>query len=117
MTFGMRVRELRHAKGWSLRELAEKVEVGFTYLSRVENGRMTYGDYPSDALIHRLADALEADEQELLVLAERIPEPIRQRFLERPAAFSRLAELDDKALDRVIAGLDVQAKSRRSKSS
>ncbi len=34
MTFGQRVRELRHAKEWSLRDLAEKVDVGFTYLSR-----------------------------------------------------------------------------------
>jgi transcriptional regulator with XRE-family HTH domain len=106
MTFGERVRELRHAKGWSLRDLAKQVEVGFTYLSRVENGRLNYGDYPSDGLIHRLADALDADEEELLVLAERIPERIRQRFLERPDVFSKLAELDDKALDQLVAKVD-----------
>lgn len=58
MTFGNRVRELRHAKEWSLRVLAAKVDVGFTYLSRVENERLNFGDYPSDALIHRLADAI-----------------------------------------------------------
>ena len=61
MTFGKRVRQLRHAQGWSLRDLAGKVGVGFTYLSRVENERLNFGDYPSDALIHRLADALDAD--------------------------------------------------------
>ena len=32
-TFGKRVRQLRHAKGWSLRDLAERVNVGFTYLN------------------------------------------------------------------------------------
>ena len=68
MTFGTKVRQLRHTKGWSLRDLAEKVGVGFTYLSRVENERLNFGDYPSDALIHRLADALEANEDELLKL-------------------------------------------------
>ena len=33
MTFRQRVRELRHAKEWSLRDLAAKVDVGFTCLS------------------------------------------------------------------------------------
>ena len=72
MTFGQRVRELRHAKEWSLRDLAAKVDVGVTDLSRVENERLNFGDYPSDALIHRLADALEADEEELLILAHSL---------------------------------------------
>src|SRR6266436_1853344 len=71
--FGQRVRQLRLAKGLSLRDLAPKVGVGFTYLSKVETGRLDFGSYPSEALIHKLADALEADEDELLLLAEKIP--------------------------------------------
>ena len=102
MTFGERVRQLRHGKKWSLRDLAQKVGVGFTYLSRVENERLNFGDYPSDALIHRLADALEADEDELLVLAKRVPERIRKRVLQRPDVFGALAECDDKTLDKVL---------------
>lgn len=112
MTFGERVRELRHGKGLTLRELAEQVGVGFTYLSRVENGRLNFGDYPSNALIHRLADALGGDEEELLVLAERVPDRIRQRVLERPDAFGKLAELDDKSLDWLIATLESGGKKR-----
>jgi transcriptional regulator with XRE-family HTH domain len=102
MKFGDRVRELRHAKGWTLRDLAAEVDVGFTHLSRIENERLNYGDYPSDALIHRLADALEADEEELLILAKRVPERIRKRILERPDAFGKLAELDDKSLNTLL---------------
>jgi transcriptional regulator with XRE-family HTH domain len=102
MKFGQRIRELRHDKGWSLRALAEKVDVGFTYLSRVETGSMNSGDYPSDALIHRLADALDADEEELLVLAERIPQRIKDRVLQRPDVFGALAECDDKTLDKLL---------------
>jgi len=105
MIFGERVRQLRQAKDWSLRDLAAKVDVGFTYLSRVENERLNFGDYPSDALIHRLADALEADEEELLILAKKVPERIRQRILERPDAFGRIAELDDAELDELIGQL------------
>jgi HTH-type transcriptional regulator, competence development regulator len=102
MTFGERVRELRKGKGLTLRALAAQVGVGFTYLSRVETGRKTYGDYPSEALIGKLAVALEADEEELLLLAEKIPEPIRRRFFERPETFRLIARLDDRRLDRLL---------------
>lgn len=106
MTFGERLRELRKKKGLTLRQLAAEVGVGFTYLSRVETSRMTYGEYPSEALIHRLAEALVADENELLVLAEKIPEKIRRRVLQRPEAFEKLAGLDDRKLDEVLRKLD-----------
>jgi len=99
MNFGDRVRDLRRKKAWTLRDLAGKVGVGFTYLSRVENERLNYGDYPSNALIHRLADALEADDEELLILVKRIPEPVMKRVLQRPNAF---AACDDATLDKLI---------------
>ena len=102
MTFGERVRELRNAKGLSLRQLAPQVGVGYAYLSRVETGNMTFGDYPSDALIHRLAHELDGDEEELLILAERIPTPIAKRILQRPDAFRVFARCDDKTLDRLM---------------
>jgi transcriptional regulator with XRE-family HTH domain len=88
-----------------LRDLAGKVDVGFTYLSRVENERLNFGDYPSDALIHRLADALDADEEELIVLAQRVPERIRKRVLQRPDVFGVLADCDDQTLDKLLLSL------------
>lgn len=103
--FGQRIRELRKAKGWTLRDVAHKVGVGFTYLSKVENERLDFGDYPCEALIHCLAEALEADEDELLLLSERVPKSIRKRLRERPDAFRKLASLDDDVLHLVIAGL------------
>jgi len=110
MTFGQRVRELRHAKEWSLRALAAKVDVGFTYLSRVENERLNFGDYPSDALIHRLAGALEADEEELLILAKRVPEPVKKRFFQRPDVFRAIANCDDATLDKLMAEIGQKPK-------
>lgn len=115
MTFGTKVRQLRHTKGWSLRDLAEKVGVGFTYLSRVENERLNFGDYPSDALIHRLADALEANEDELLILAKRIPEPVKKRFLQRPDAFCAFAECNDETLDELMVQIGQAPAKRRTK--
>ena len=113
MTFGQRVRQLRHGREWSLRDLAARVGVGFTYLSRVENERLNFGDYPSDALIHRLADALDADWEELLILAKRIPEPVKKRVLQRPDAFRAFATCDDATLDKLMVQIGKAPKPRR----
>lgn len=110
MVFGERVRELRKAKGLTLRDLASVVDVGFTYLSRVETGRLNSGDYPSNALIHRLADALDADEEELLILAERVPDRIKKRVLQRPEIFGALANCDDKTLDKLMRAIRKKTK-------
>ena len=103
MRFGEKVRALRTTKGLSLRGLGRRLGVSFAYISKVENGRLDFGDYPSENLIRRLAAALDADEDELLLLAEKIPEPIRRRFFERPDAFRQIARLDDRRLNRVLA--------------
>ena len=103
--FGERLRELRKAKNLSQRTLGNRVGVSFTYISRIENEKLEFGDYPSEDLICKLAKALEVDEDELLILAEKIPERIRRRVLERPDAFRRLADLDDGELDDVLRRL------------
>jgi HTH-type transcriptional regulator, competence development regulator len=104
--FGDRVRNLRRAKGLGQRAFAEMVGISHTYVSKIENEKLDFGDYPSEDLIRKLAAALDADEDELLILAKKIPEHIRQRVLDRPEVFSRLARLDDKALDRMLKQLD-----------
>ena len=106
MTLGQRLRELRRAKKLSLRELASRVDVGFTYLSKIENHKLEDGHSPSEKLIQSLAIELGGDEEELLLLAGKVPEPIRRRVIARPEVFRRLAELSDRNLDRIIAGLD-----------
>src|SRR5947209_5087915 len=110
MTFGQRVRQLRQARGMTLRDLAPKVGVGFTYISKIENGNLDFGDYPSEALIRKLAKALGADLDELLLLAEIVPDRIRKRVLERPDVFRRLAELKDRELDALMT--EVGARDR-----
>jgi len=113
MKFGQRVRQLRHQKKLTQRELAIKLGISFTYISKVENENLHFGDYPSEKFIHKLADELDADEEELLLLADKVPAGIRKRIRERPDAFRRIAGLTDKALDKVVAGLDAKPKRRR----
>ena len=116
MAFGEHIRKLRKTRGLTLRSLASQVNVGFTYLSRVETGTMTFGDYPSEALIHRLAEALDTDEDELLLLAKKIPQPVRKRVLQRPDAFLAFAACDDRTLDKLMVEIGQKPKGRRSRS-
>lgn len=74
MTLGEKIRQLRKQKKLTQRQLAEIVEIDFTYLSKIENDRLEYT--PSVKTLHQLAEALEADELELLELAQKVPTPL-----------------------------------------
>jgi transcriptional regulator with XRE-family HTH domain len=105
MRFSDRLKELRLAKNLSQRALALEVGVNFTYLSKIENEKLGFADYPSEEMICKLARALDADVDELLILADKIPTSIRQRVKERPDAFRKLASLDDVTLDNLMVHL------------
>ena len=109
MRFGLRVRELRTQQELTQQELANRLGVSVSYISKVENERLHFGDYPSEKFIHKLAAELNADEGELLLLTERVPPVIRKRIQERPDAFRVFASLDDESMDRLLA----QAQKKR----
>jgi len=111
--FGERVRELRKARNLSQRTLGGQVGVSFTYISKVENGKLDFGDYPSEELICKLAKALDVDEDELLLLAKKIPAAIRKRLFERPDVFRALAACDDRTLDKLLAQIVPGARGHR----
>jgi HTH-type transcriptional regulator, competence development regulator len=106
MRFGQKIRQLRQAKGLGQRALAQQVGSNFTYISKIETGKLDYSSYPSEAMIHKLAEALDADEDELLLLAEKIPEKIKTMVLQRPEAFRKLAELDGRKPDKLLRTVD-----------
>ena len=78
--FGARLRVLRKQAGFSQRELASKIGVNFSYLSKIESGAMPP---PSEKVVLQLADALNADKDELLTLAGKIPADIAQILKDR----------------------------------
>ncbi len=106
MTFSERIRQLRKAKALTQRELADMVGINFTYLSKIENDKIEASQFPSEDTIRKLAKALDADEDELLLLARKVPDSIRQRVIERPDAFRKFASLDDEAIDRLLKEID-----------
>ena len=106
MALGQRLRELRKTRNLSQKQLADLVGINFTYLSKIENERLDFAQFPSKDLIRRLAKALDADEDELLILAQKVPETIRRRVLERPEAFRKFASLDDPTIDSLLKAIE-----------
>jgi len=95
MEFGRRLRELRKQKNISQRELATQVGIDFTYLSKIEGGRLAP---PSEAVIQQLAQALEADENELINLAGKVPKDLKTVLEESPQAVELLRVLSERKL-------------------
>ncbi|MBI2851085.1 MAG: helix-turn-helix domain-containing protein, partial [Chloroflexi bacterium] len=79
-SFGVRLRELRQEAGLSQRQLAQEVGVDFTYISKIENGKMPP---PSRKVIVRLAEVLQTDKDELLTLAGETPSDIVEILKDR----------------------------------
>jgi len=75
MNFGERVRELRKERRLSQRDLAAQAGIDFTYLSKIENARM---EPPSERVILNMAEALDADPDELVLLAGKIPSDLAE---------------------------------------
>ena len=68
LTFGQKIKDLRTSKRIGVRELGRIVEVSGMHISNIEKGK----SMPSPELVSKLADALEADTDELLHLADQI---------------------------------------------
>ena len=101
-TVGKRIREIRKARNLTQRQLAEKVGINFTYLSRVENDRLDDDQTPREDTLQKIAEALETDADELLLLARRIPDAFRDRILSKPGIFRRILTLSDQALEELL---------------
>ncbi len=95
MEFGQRLRDLRKQKNLSQRDLAAQVGIDFTYLSKIEGGRL---DPPSEGIIRRLAQVLEADEDELINLAGKVPKDLKAVLEESPQAVELLRVLSERKL-------------------
>jgi transcriptional regulator with XRE-family HTH domain len=96
MSFGKRLYDLRKASGLSQRDLAARVEIDYTYISKMERGRLEF--LPSEATIRRLAEVLEADVLELLNLAGKIPPGFKGILEENALAAELLRLLGDQRL-------------------
>ena len=106
--FGEYVREQREALnarqgGFSLRKVAERLDIQATYLSKVERGEVPP---PSEKTICHLAEILGEDKDVLLALAGRVSADLRDVIVKRPRLFAelirQLKDMPDHALLRVV---------------
>lgn len=101
--FGKRVRQLRMAAGMLQKELATRVGMQIEYLSKIESGKLPP---PSESKIQAIAEILNCSIDELLLLAEKLPEDIPGTIHEslRVPQFLRTARgLRDDQWDELIA--------------
>lgn len=97
-TFGARLRELRLQIPANQRDLAKNAGIDFTYLSKIENGRMPP---PAHDTIVKLATALSADADELLLLAHKVPHdlhPVITRSVALPTFLRSISDLSEDEL-------------------
>lgn len=91
--FGLHIRTLREAlhekgqKGFSLRQVAEAVDLEPSFLSKVERG---LSDPPGEEKILRLAEVLGEDPDVLLALAGRVSSETQALIRGKPKAFTAL---------------------------
>jgi transcriptional regulator with XRE-family HTH domain len=85
---GELIRSLRMEKGLSLKELGEKADVNYVFLSKLERGL----ENPSEELVIKLAKALDykGNINELVAKFGKVPESIKQLIIEDPSAVVEL---------------------------
>lgn len=104
--FGDILREKRRAAGLSQRQLAEKAGVDFSYISKLENDRLSA---PAAETVHRLAKVLGCPVEELLAPAGKMPVGVNEAMA-KPAALRFLQEatrlrLSSKEWDQLLGKL------------
>ena len=71
---GKKIKTLRKERELTQEQLARQIGVNYTYISKIEKGRLPYT--PSQETLRLLARALNVDSFELLDLAEKMPDEL-----------------------------------------
>lgn len=82
MSLGEKIKELREEKHLSIRELGRRTDVSGMHISNIEKGKVN----ASSGLVTKIADALEANVDELLHLAERLDPEVVNVIQKNPLA-------------------------------
>jgi len=85
--FGQILRDARIEKKISLRKFAQLADVSPTYLSQVEQGNVAP---PTADRVKRMAELLEANVDEWIALAGRVPEDLPEIIQRNPTAMPEL---------------------------
>lgn len=106
---GERIKRVRQERQLGLRELAGKLAISATYLSRIETCQEA--SPPAEKVIRNLADLLQDNFDELMQLAGRVPEEVEDLIKGDPdmPAFLRTAR------DKNVSGADLMKMLKKRK--
>lgn len=74
--FAARLRADRENAGLTVRQLADRSRISFSYITKIENARSGKGISPE--IVSTLAKAVGCDELEYLYLADIVPWPLKE---------------------------------------
>lgn len=106
--FGDYVRGVREARAatdraYSLRQVAARVGIEPSYLSKVERGQQPP---PGEGTVRQLAETLDEDPDVLLALAGKVSRDLHEIIRARPRLFAELLrelkDLPDRAVVRIV---------------
>lgn len=116
--FAARLRADRESAGLTVRQLASRSQISFSYITKIETGRSGKGISPE--VVSALAEAVGCDELEYLYLAGVVPSPLKEllanprsrsflrallRLSPQPAEWDRLeATLAESSADYTVSG-------------
>lgn len=96
--YGAKQRDLRVAKGLTLRKFAEALGVSPTYVSGIENGTLPP---PTAERLTRIADLLDTSLDDLIGLAGRWDDVAKQAVEDRPEFVRLFRAVKDLSADQV----------------
>jgi transcriptional regulator with XRE-family HTH domain len=106
--FGDYIRDLREEKqkedsSFSLRQMAARLDVEPSYLSRVERG---LEKNPSEQFVKKVAVELKQDENVMLAMVGKVSQELKDIILKKPQIFSELLkslkDSPDNAILRIV---------------
>lgn len=106
-SFGSTIRSSRKSQKISLRALAQKVGINFTYLSKIESGELAP---PAEDKILSLARELSLDADELFRLANRVPSELTGAVLrpQMPRILRATKELSNEQVNEMLEWVNEQ---------
>jgi transcriptional regulator with XRE-family HTH domain len=120
MTFGKTLQRIRREKGKTQRDVANIIEMDYSYFSRLENDR--FESKPTRETVDKIAEALECTEEErgeLLAAAGRIDEELEKATRiasERPAVgklFRAVVNLPPERIAELVEEIQLELEAKR----
>jgi len=112
-TLGERLKQLRHIRGWTLREVEQNTGISNGYLSQLENDSIKK---PSPHFLNKLANAYKVPYESLLKLAGYLIQQKQSNPKASGTAFSLFKDLNSEEQEELLRYLEfLRSKAKKAK--